>query len=40
METLHPVAQVVAIIVIGAVISIIALAALTEFFDNIGKRKK
>jgi hypothetical protein len=34
MESLHPVAQVTAIIIIGAVVSILFLAALTDFFDK------
>ena len=34
MELLHPVAQVVGIIVIGLVISIIVLALFTEYFNK------
>jgi hypothetical protein len=39
METLHPAAQVTAIIVIGIVTSVFFLAIFTEFFDNITKNK-
>jgi hypothetical protein len=34
MESLHPVAQVTALIVIGAVLSVLLLSILTTFFDR------
>ena len=39
MDKLHPAAQVTAIIVIGLVICVVFLASLTEFFENISKKK-
>jgi hypothetical protein len=38
MESLHPVAQVTAIIVIGLVVCVVVLTT-TDFFDNITKKK-
>jgi len=40
MEELHPVAQVAGIIIIGFVLSVLILATITDFFDELGKRKK
>jgi len=34
MELLHPVAQVTAIVVVGAVLVVMALALFTEFFNR------
>jgi len=34
MELLHPVAQVIAIIVVGAIIGILILAIFTEYFNK------
>ena len=40
METLHPAAQVTAIIVIGIAASVFFLAIMTDFFDNITRNRK
>ena len=34
MELLHPVAQVIAIVVVGAVVGILILALFTEYFNK------
>jgi hypothetical protein len=38
METLHPVAQVVGIIVLGIVATVVILST-TDFFDNLNRKK-
>ena len=39
MENLHPVAQVIAIIIIGIVATVFILALTTEFFNNYRHKK-
>jgi hypothetical protein len=39
MSSLHPVAQIAAIIVAGIMVVVYILAVTTDFFDNLTKRK-
>jgi hypothetical protein len=40
MESLHPAAQVTAIIVIGLIVCVFLLSTTTTFFDDFNKKNK